>query len=237
MAIKASDQISVVDLTDGYSVILTNDSYTFAGGVSSANAGSTTTTIIAMCGPSFIPASVSTNDIVKPNGVTVYNDQDPDTPTLTISVDSSVSSGGVVDIPVIISGNIEIHKQFTFQIAFKGQTGSQGPQGNQGPQGAQGQQGIQGIQGNPGADAITMTITSSAGTIFKNTAIVTTLTAHVYMAGEEVTGNDLSALGTITWYVDGVKKNTTGSTYQIGTGDVTNKAVIVAQLEVEDSST
>ena len=27
MAIKSSDQISLVDLTDGFSVILTNDSY------------------------------------------------------------------------------------------------------------------------------------------------------------------------------------------------------------------
>ena len=31
MAIRTSDQISIVDLTDGYSVILTNDSYTCAG--------------------------------------------------------------------------------------------------------------------------------------------------------------------------------------------------------------
>ena len=31
MAIKSSDQITVVDLTDGYSVNLTNDSFTFAG--------------------------------------------------------------------------------------------------------------------------------------------------------------------------------------------------------------
>ena len=29
MAIKSSDQISIVDLTDGYSVMLTNDSFTF----------------------------------------------------------------------------------------------------------------------------------------------------------------------------------------------------------------
>ena len=27
MAIKSSDQISIVDLTDGYSVMLTNDSF------------------------------------------------------------------------------------------------------------------------------------------------------------------------------------------------------------------
>ena len=39
MAIKSSDQISIVDLTDGYSVILTNDSFNFAGGISAAVAG------------------------------------------------------------------------------------------------------------------------------------------------------------------------------------------------------
>lgn len=29
MAIKSADQISIVDITDAYSVILTSDSYTF----------------------------------------------------------------------------------------------------------------------------------------------------------------------------------------------------------------
>ena len=42
MAIKSSDQISLVDLTDGFSVILTNDSYTFPGTTNAAKAGSTT---------------------------------------------------------------------------------------------------------------------------------------------------------------------------------------------------
>ena len=63
MAIRSPDQISIVDLTDGYSVILTNDSYTFAG--------STTTTIVAMCGATQVPASVDLNDVVKPARVTV----------------------------------------------------------------------------------------------------------------------------------------------------------------------
>ena len=31
MAIRSSDQISIVDLTDGYSVNLSLDSFTFAG--------------------------------------------------------------------------------------------------------------------------------------------------------------------------------------------------------------
>ena len=36
MAIRTSDQISIVDLTDGYSVVLTNDSHTFLGDTSKA---------------------------------------------------------------------------------------------------------------------------------------------------------------------------------------------------------
>ena len=77
-----------------------------------------------------------------------------------------------------------------------------------------------------------MAITSSGGTIFKNTAIATTLAAHVYKGGVEVTGSALSSLGTIKWYRDGGTTSVaTGSTYTIGAGDVSNKATFSAQLE------
>ena len=93
--------------------------------------------------------------------------------------------------------------------------------------------GGKGDQGNPGADAITMTVTSSNGTIFKNTAVVTTLTAHVYKAGTELTASQIAALGTIKWYKDGssTAMSTTGATLNISSGDVTNKATYIAQLE------
>ena len=120
----------------------------------------------------------------------------------------------------------------------KGDTGAQGPQGEkgdtgaQGPQGEKGDTGARGPAGAAGADAITMAISSSAGTIFKNSAIVTTLTAHVYKAGIEVTGSALTALGTIKWYKDGASSAVaTGQTLSISAGDVTNKATYIAQLE------
>lgn len=92
--------------------------------------------------------------------------------------------------------------------------------------------GAKGNTGNPGADAITLSITSSAGTIFKNSAITTTLTAHVFKGGAEVTGSALTALGTIKWYKDGgTTAVATGATLTISAGDVTNKATYVAQLE------
>ena len=354
MAIRSSDQISIVDLTDGYSVILTNDSYTFAGSVNAAKAASATTTVVAMCGASQVPCSVNNADIVSPTGVSTSVDTDSTQPTITITVATSVTNGGTVDIPVSIgNGSIVIHKLFTFQIAFTGQPGANGSSsqwytGNKitgtsttgasfsgsgitdakvgdmylntdtqntyrctvagnasaakwayvgnikGDTGATGEgaqwytgnkitgtsttgasfsgsgitdakvgdmylntdtqntyrctvagnasaakwayvSNIKGATGNvgpAGADAITISITSSNGTIFKNSAITTTLTAHVYKAGAEVTGDDLAALGTIKWYKDAdASVVATGQTLNIGAGDIANKATYIAQLE------
>ena len=81
-----------------------------------------------------------------------------------------------------------------------------------------------------GVDTITLVITSSEGFIFKNSQIATTLTAHVYKGGQELTGNDIP--GTIKWYLNGSSTASgTGSTYSIGAGDVSNKVDIEARLE------
>ena len=83
-----------------------------------------------------------------------------------------------------------------------------------------------------GEDAVMLCIESTNGTIFKNTAIATTLTAHVYKGGVEVAGPALSSLGTIKWYKDGgTTAVATGTTYTIGAGDISNKATFSAQLE------
>lgn len=225
MAIKSADQISIVDVTDAYSVILTNESHTFAGTTSAAKAGTATTTIMAMCGASVVNATVNVSEITKPSGVSIVSDGDTTSPTLTISVTTAVTSGGIVEIPVHI-GDITITKEFSFGIAFTGATGSAGKDGTNGTNGKDG------ADGAAGADAISIAITSSNGTIFKNSAISTVLTAHVYKAGTEVTGTALSALGTIKWYKDGGSiAVATGSTLTISAGDVTNKATYIAQLE------
>lgn len=86
--------------------------------------------------------------------------------------------------------------------------------------------------GAAGADALTLVITSSGGLIFKNTAIATTLTAHVYKGAAEVTGNALTALGTIKWYKDGgTTAVATGQTLTISAGNVASRASYTAQLE------
>lgn len=213
MAIKSVDQISIVDVTDAYSVILTSETHAFVGTTNAAKAGSTTTQIIAMQGASQVACSVTVSEITKPAGVTVSSDSNATAPTLTISVTSSVTTGGVIKIPVHI-GDITITKEFTFTIAFTGA------------------QGATGATGAAGADAITMSITSSNGTIFKNSAIETVLTAHVYRAGAELTAAQVTALGTIKWYKDGSETPAgTGATLTIDAGDVSHKASYVAQLE------
>ena len=62
MAVKAADQMTVVDLTDGYSVNLTNDSFTFAGDKDGKIAAeqSTTTVIQALRGDEEPTVSVNT---------------------------------------------------------------------------------------------------------------------------------------------------------------------------------
>lgn len=89
-----------------------------------------------------------------------------------------------------------------------------------------------GKDGPKGDDAIYMNITSSNGNVFKNTAIATTLTAHVYKGATELTGAAITALGTIKWYKDGGTTSiATGQTFTVSAGDVTNKATYTAQLE------
>lgn len=453
MAIRSSDQISIVDVTDAYSVILTSESYTFIGSTNAAIAGSCTTQAVAFRGDEQVACSVVANECTTPTGITVSVDTNTISPTITISASTSFTNAGQVTIPVHI-GEVTINKKFSVSIAFKGAGGTAarsvilgneavtvmcdkngnvastttitvpfagysgtaraactasasipsgsdvtlktntaatasadgslvfeipsgadlggansveititltnssaftkkltitksitGATGQQGPQGIQGIAGVSatsvvcgnesvslpctlgglvkaattitipfagyigtsraactvtystlpsgvtlktngntpsstsadgslifsvaananlggasvmsgeitltftcnsqtfvkkfswakamtGATGDKGEDAITISITSSNGLIFKNTSIATTLTAHVYQAGAEVTGSNLTALGTIKWYKDGGETAVAaGQTLTITAGEVDNKATYVAQLE------
>ena len=349
MGIKAVSQVDVIDLTDGYSVVLTNDNYTFLGTTNSVNGTQTTTTqVMALCGSEQVSCTVG--NITCPTGISAVSDGKSLQPTITITATSALTKSGTITIPIVIDGDITINKTFSYSIAFKGATGQNGTsvtvsstsvtyqtgtsgttkptgawsttvpnvpngqflwtktvvqysdgksteaysvsyKGTNGTNGlngtsvtvsstsvtyqtgtsgttpptgtwsptvpnvANGQylwtktvvkysdgkstesysvsyKGTNGTNGKDGLDAITMAITSSGGTIFKNTAIATTLTAHVYKGGVEVSGSVLTSLGTIKWYKDGgTTAVATGSTYTISAGDVSNKATFSAQLE------
>lgn len=123
MAVKSADQITIMDIADACSVILSNEAHIFSGTTTTAKAETTTTKVMAMCGASVVNATVNVSDITAPIGVSVFSDEDITSPTLTISVTTSVTSGGIVKIPVHI-GDITITKEFSFGIAFVGTAGT-----------------------------------------------------------------------------------------------------------------
>ena len=98
-----------------------------------------------------------------------------------------------------------------------------------------GTHGATGQTGAAGADAITVTITSSNGTVFKNNAGSTVLTAHVFKGSIEQTITDagvVSGLGSIKWYKAGsTTALATAKTLTVSANDVDNTQAYTCQLE------
>lgn len=343
MVVRASSQITLIDLTDGYSVFLTNDNTTFLGSTTSVEGTQTATTkIMALRGGDQIACTIGAISGL-PSGISAVSDGKSPEPTITITATSALTSSGSFTIPILI-GDITINKVFTWSIAFKGSTGVPGasvtvsstavtyqvsssgvtaptgswvssvptvPDGQylwtktivnysdsksttaysvsrSGTNGSNGtsvtvsstsvtyQAGSSGVttptgswvaappvvaegqylwtktvvvysdgksttsysigrigtNGSDGEDGIVLAMDSSAGSIFRNTAIATTLTAHVYKGGLELTGAALTAEGAIKWYKDqGTTAVATGSTFTITAGQVLSQAVYIAKLE------
>ena len=232
MAVKAADQVSIIDVTDAYSVILTSEAYTFLGTTSAAKPGSCTTQVVCMQGVNEVGFKIGT--ITCPTGVSASVGTDGKTVTITAS--SSMTAAGDVSIPVTINGTgVTITKKFSCALALTGATGATGARGatgEKGATGAQGPKGETGATGAAGADAITMAITTDHGTVFKNSNGTTTLTAHVYRAGAELSSNQIAQLGTIKWYKDGGTTSVgSGATLSVSASSVSSKAVYTAQLE------
>lgn len=238
MAIKASNQVTLTDLTDAYNVVLSSDSCTFVGDTDSVNATQTVkVTATALRGADVVPCSIGTMTY-STSGISATAGTGT-SPEITITATTSLTKAGTITIPITIpDAGVTINKVFSFAIAFtgaKGATGSQGPKGETGATGPQGPKGATGATGAAGADAITMAITSSNGFVFKNTAVNTVLTAHVYQAGKELTASTtptLASVGTIKWYKDGSTTPVgTGQTLTIDADDVTDSASYTAKLE------
>lgn len=102
--------------------------------------------------------------------------------------------------------------------------------------GEKGEQGDPGRSGDKGADAITVTITASNGTVFKNNSGSSVLTAHVYLGGVEQSITDAGvcgSLGSIKWYKGSSTTSiATAKAITVSASDVTNSLVYTCQLEV-----
>lgn len=284
MAIKSADQITIIDVTDAYSVMLTSEAYTFVGGTSGVAAGqSCTTEAVAFCGSNQCSAvNVTAADIVCPTGIsaTVENSGTAKV-KITFRTTATIADACEATIPVVVDG-ITVNKKFSFAVAKAGTNGQNGTSvtvkstsvtyqvGTSGttkptgtwstdiPSVSNGQylwtktvvtysdgksttsysvsyKGTNGTNGKNGADAITMTITSSNGTVFKNNAGSTVLTAHVFVGGVEQSITDAGVCenyGTVKWYKAGsTTAVATAKTYTISAADVDNMLAITAQLE------
>ena len=354
MAIKSADQITIVDVTDAYSVILTSEAYTFVGGTSGAAAGaSCSTQAVAFCGTNQCSVvTVDSSKIICPTGISAsVSNSGSASPTITFTTTASISNACEATIPVTVDG-ITVNKKFSFAVAKTGAAGQNGTsvtvsstevkyqahtsgtstptgtwqtdipnvangqflwtrtvvtysdgksttsysvsyKGTNGTNGSNGTsvtvsstsvtyqahsngttaptgtwsttipsvsngqflwtktvvtysdgksttsysvsyKGTNGTNGSNGADAITLTITSSNGTVFKNSSGSTVLTAHVFKGAVEQSITDAGvcgSLGTVKWYVGSSTTGVAGKTLTVQASSVTNSQVYTAQLE------
>lgn len=359
MAIKAADQITITDITDAYSVILTSEAYTFVGGTGGAASGAKCTTqAVAFCGSNQCNSvSVNKDDIICPTGISAsVSNSGSSAVTIEFTLTATLAAAAEATIPVVVDG-ITVNKKFSFAVAKTGQQGQKGDTGTAitgiaskfklnnsttaptidttwsdtpsaptssnkylwsyeivtysnnttsntaahivGTFGATGTagsvwytgtgitgtsttatifngsgvsnakvndqylntetgntykctvagaptaakwvytgniKGLKGDTGDDGADAITLSVTSSNGTVFKNNSGSTVLTAHVYKAGVEQTiadnGTVANSLGTIKWYKVGTTTAVaTAKTLTINASDVSNVQAYTCQLE------
>ena len=289
MAIKSADQITIIDVTDAYSVILTSEAYTFVGGTNGVASGnSCTTQAVAFCGNAQCQSvSVDQSKIQCPTGITAsVTNNNTSSVTITFTTNATVSVACEATIPVEVDG-ITVNKKFSFAVAKTGATGQTGAAGkgisstvieyqkstngttvptgswsttipavaaseylwtrttinytigdpsvsySVGMMGATGAKGDKGDTGAAGADAIHMTITSSNGTVFKNSSGSTVLTAHVFVGGVEQEITDAGvcgSYGSVKWY-KGTTLKATSKTLTVAASEVTSLQAYTAQLE------
>lgn len=107
----------------GYTILLTNESHTFAGTSTSAIGASTTTSIIAYRDSTQVPTSIG-NITGIPTGMSVTKNNNGTTnSSLTINVTSSmVTANGMLTIPITVDEQT-FNKNFVYSIAFSGTPG------------------------------------------------------------------------------------------------------------------
>lgn len=242
MAIKATNQITITDVTDAYSVFMDNDSYTYMASTSDYISGSCLTNIRALNGSNDVTVAVTSADITfysqgssspmanPPFTKSVTSSNSGKLATVTFTAVQSAQLTTPIDavIPIKVDDNtITVSKRFTLSATPEGQQGTQGPQGPTGP---------------AGDDAITLSVLASNGTVFKNNNGSTVLSAHVYLGGVEKTvtagtGVVDGGLGTVKWY-KGLNTDTQPSgwpkaagTLTVTAGDITNAQAYTCTIE------
>ena len=139
MAVKHSAEVTVYDVTDAYSVTLTNEAASFKA-TSDTKLGTqqtATTKPQAFLGTDAVACTVTQANIVCSDSTyasaSVNSSGDNATwPLITVTVGANATAGGTVTIPVVIgSGDnaVTIEKVFSYSIALKGTQGGAGTRG------------------------------------------------------------------------------------------------------------
>ena len=146
MAIKASNQITITDITDAYSVFMDNEAYAFmatnAGGIS----GSCVANIRAICGSDDVTVSVTQANIkfyeqgsssemsTPPFTVTVTPGTGNLSTTITFTAKSNATLTVPIDavIPISVDSTVTVNKRFTLSAAKTGAAGAAGAKWYQG---------------------------------------------------------------------------------------------------------
>ena len=131
MAVKATAQETVFDLTDAYSIMLTSESYTFNGNTSGVPAGKTCSTqVVSYLGGTPMKSNIS--KVTCPTGISVsIKDNNTIAPTITFTTTATVKEDCEASIAVTVD-DVTISKKFSFAIA---KTGSKGDKGDVGAAG------------------------------------------------------------------------------------------------------
>ena len=253
MGIKATNQITIVDLSDAYSVMLTSEAYTFVCNVNGAGAGKTcvtsavkitftTTANIAEACEAIIPVTVDDITINKKfsfavakmgatgakgdQGVSITNVtpyylassaatgvKNTDTGFTTVMQTTDVTKKYLWSYQLITYSNNTTSKTDAVIISTHGATGAKGD------------------------DAVSLTITTSNGNVFKNNTGTTVLTAHVFKGAVEQTISDAGVvaggLGTVKWTYDngGTTETKAAKTLTVSAKDVLNAQTYTCELE------
>ena len=109
---------------DGYTVILTNDSHTFAGSTSAAIAGSTTCNVVAYKGSNPIAATIGTITGMPAGMSVVISNNSTLNALFTVTVTTSMTTrNGFLTVPVTVDGKT-FNKVFSYSISLQGATGA-----------------------------------------------------------------------------------------------------------------
>ena len=120
MAAKASCQVTIADITDAYSAVLTSETYTFMGNTSGAPIGSACTTQAMAYQGNIRCSKVTIGTISCPTGISAsVSNNGTASPTITFKTTAVISVTCEASIPVIIDG-ITIYKKFSFAVANQG---------------------------------------------------------------------------------------------------------------------